>query len=151
MPFMLDGLLKQIAFLLNKDCWVNYSLYYSIWCFGRNNRNLVETYTNSLRSALCASLARSGGWAPSHISSNTPTYKHNPSVRCVTNVETNSDFLVCLTDMLMFYGFLCGILGCRLPEGFRCRSENSPNYLQLAVSYHLKKSEYDLSPKYWKS
>ena len=39
-----------------------------------------------------------------------------------------------------------GILGCRLPAGFRCRSGNSPNYLQLAGSYQVEKSEWDLSP-----
>ena len=38
------------------------------------------------------------------------------------------------------------ILGCRLPAGFRYRSGNTVNYLQLAGSYQVEKSEQDLSP-----
>ena len=43
------------------------------------------------------------------------------------------------SERIMFYGFLRD--SCRLPTGFRCRSGNSPNYLQLAGSYQVEKSE----------
>ena len=55
----------------------------------------------------------------------------------VTTVERNSDFLVKKSCFMVSDV----ILGCRLPAGFRCRSGNSPNYLQLVGSYQVKKSE----------
>ena len=56
------------------------------------------------------------------------------NIQSNTTVEINLDFLV---KILVYYG----ILGCRLPAGFRCRSGNYPNYLQLAGSYQVEKSE----------
>ena len=51
----------------------------------------------------------------------------------VTTVESNSDFLVKKHVLWFSMGFL--------DAGFRCRSGNSPNYLQLAGSYQVEKSE----------
>ena len=59
-----------------------------------------------------------------------------PNHLSVTTVEGNSDFLV----KKHVLWFPMGFLDAGYPH-FRCRSGNSPNYIQLAGSYRVEKSE----------
>jgi len=73
----------------------------------------------------------------SYASNNYPTVEHVKHSQTIQVSPLWKEIRIFWLKIMFSYG----ILGCRLPAGFRCRSGNSPNYLQLAGSYQVEKSE----------